>query len=158
MSSIQNQFLDVKAHHARYPAIDPKTALKRSASSKIIFITGASQGIGQATAVAFAQAGAKAIYVTARSEKALGETKAGASAAFYKDERPRVCPGRPFVCLLLIDVSLNISPGNKRQWDVQDHGASGCVVDHEARLVNASARFAIINQFERNAVTSHSVI
>ena len=75
MSSIPTQFLSVKAHHSRYPAIDPKTTLKGSASGKIIFITGASQGIGQATAVAFAQAGAKAIYITARSEKALRETK-----------------------------------------------------------------------------------
>jgi NAD(P)-dependent dehydrogenase (short-subunit alcohol dehydrogenase family) len=75
MSSIQTQFLNLKVHHAQYPAIDPKAALKGSASTKIIFITGASQGIGQATAVAFAQAGAKAIYLTARSEEALRETK-----------------------------------------------------------------------------------
>jgi NAD(P)-dependent dehydrogenase (short-subunit alcohol dehydrogenase family) len=75
MSSIQTQFLNLKAHHAQYPAIDPKAALKGSASGKIIFIAGASQGIGQATAVAFAQAGAQAIYLTARSEKALLKTK-----------------------------------------------------------------------------------
>jgi NAD(P)-dependent dehydrogenase (short-subunit alcohol dehydrogenase family) len=75
MASIQTPFLNLKAHHSQYPAIDPKTALKASASDKVVFITGASQGIGQATAVAFAQAGAKAIYITARSEKALGETK-----------------------------------------------------------------------------------
>ncbi|MEA3206606.1 MAG: hypothetical protein QOG92_2322, partial [Verrucomicrobiota bacterium] len=81
MSSIQTQFLNLKAHHAQYPAIDPKTALKGSASGKIIFIAGASQGIGQATAVAFAQAGARAIYITARSEKALGETKTQVSKA-----------------------------------------------------------------------------
>jgi NAD(P)-dependent dehydrogenase (short-subunit alcohol dehydrogenase family) len=80
-SSIQSQFLNLKAHHSQYPAIDPKAALKGSASAKIIFITGASQGIGQATAVAFAQAGAKAIYLTARSEKALQETKARVSKA-----------------------------------------------------------------------------
>src|SRR5580692_4370306 len=80
-SSIQSQFLNLKAHHSQYPAIDPKAALKGSASTKIIFITGASQGIGQATAVAFAQAGAKAIYITARSEKALRETTARVSKA-----------------------------------------------------------------------------
>ena len=76
MSSIQTQFLNIKAHHSLYPAIDPETTLKGSASGKIIFIAGASQGIGRATAVAFAQAGARAIYITARSEKALEETKA----------------------------------------------------------------------------------
>jgi NAD(P)-dependent dehydrogenase (short-subunit alcohol dehydrogenase family) len=81
MSSVQTQFLNLKAHHSQYPAIDPKTALKGSASGKIILIAGASQGIGQATAVAFAQAGAKAIYITARSEKALGETKTRVSKA-----------------------------------------------------------------------------
>ncbi|MBV9276091.1 MAG: SDR family oxidoreductase [Verrucomicrobia bacterium] len=81
MSSIQTQFLNIKAHHSRYPAIDPETTLKGSASSKIVFIAGASQGIGRATAVAFAQAGARAIYTTARSEKALEETKALVSKA-----------------------------------------------------------------------------
>lgn len=81
MSSIQTQSLNLKLHHAQYPAIDPKAALKGSASAKIIFITGASQGIGQATAVAFAQAGAQAIYLTARSEEALRETKTRVSKA-----------------------------------------------------------------------------
>ena len=81
MSSTQTQFLNIKAHHSQYPAIDPKTTLKGSASGKIIFVAGASQGIGQATAVAFAQAGAEAIYITARSEKALEETKSRVSRA-----------------------------------------------------------------------------
>jgi NAD(P)-dependent dehydrogenase (short-subunit alcohol dehydrogenase family) len=76
MSSIQSQFLDFTVHHAKYDAIDPVSALKDSAKDKVIFIAGASRGIGQATAVAFAQAGAKAIYLTARSEDALQETRA----------------------------------------------------------------------------------
>jgi NAD(P)-dependent dehydrogenase (short-subunit alcohol dehydrogenase family) len=76
MSSIQTQFLDLSVHHSRYHAIDPQSGLKDSALEKTVFIAGASRGIGQATAVAFAQAGAKAIYVTARSEKALQETRA----------------------------------------------------------------------------------
>ena len=76
MSSLQSQFPDLTAHHAVYAAIDPKAALKDSAQDKVIFIAGASRGIGQATAVAFAQAGAKAIYLTARSKDALEETRA----------------------------------------------------------------------------------
>lgn len=76
MSSIQSQFLDLTVHHSKYPALDPQLALKDSALNKVIFITGASRGIGQATAIAFAQAGAKAVYLTARSEKALEETQA----------------------------------------------------------------------------------
>jgi len=76
MSSIQSQFLDLTAHHARYDAIDPKSALKDSAADKVVFIAGASRGIGQATAIAFAEAGARAVYITARSENALRETQA----------------------------------------------------------------------------------
>lgn len=75
MSSIQSQFLDLTSRHARYDAIDPQAALKDSAAGKVIFIAGASRGIGQATAIAFAQAGAKAVYLTARSVDALEETQ-----------------------------------------------------------------------------------
>lgn len=72
--SIQDQFRDFTAHHDRYPSIDPKGALSGSAKGKVVFIAGASRGIGQATAIAFAEAGAAAVYVTARSEAALKET------------------------------------------------------------------------------------
>jgi NAD(P)-dependent dehydrogenase (short-subunit alcohol dehydrogenase family) len=75
MSSIQDQFPNFTARHARYPAIDPARDLSGSASGKVVFLTGASQGIGQATAAAFAQAGAKAVYITARTEVPLRETK-----------------------------------------------------------------------------------
>lgn len=75
MSSIQSQFLDLTARHTVYDAIDPMSALKDSAADKVIFIAGASRGIGQATAVAFAEAGARAVYLTARSEEALKETQ-----------------------------------------------------------------------------------
>lgn len=74
MSSLDTRFPDFTEHHDSYPEIDPATALKGSASGKVVFITGASRGIGQATAVAFARAGAKAVYITARSEHALEET------------------------------------------------------------------------------------
>lgn len=76
MSSIQTQSLDLTSHHSTYEAIDPKSGLKNSAAGKVVFIAGASKGIGQATAVAFAQAGARAVYLTARSEEALKETQA----------------------------------------------------------------------------------
>ncbi len=75
MSSIQSQFLDLTAHHDRYDAIDPQTKLKDSAKGKVIFIAGASKGIGQATATAFAEAGALAVYLTARSEEALKQSQ-----------------------------------------------------------------------------------
>lgn len=74
-SSIDTQFPEFTSHHSPYAAINTRTTLKGSAKDKVVFISGASQGIGQATAVAFAQAGAKAVYITARSEKGLQETK-----------------------------------------------------------------------------------
>jgi NAD(P)-dependent dehydrogenase (short-subunit alcohol dehydrogenase family) len=80
-NSIDEQFLSFTIHHAQYPAIDPGTTLKGSASGKVIFLSGASQGIGQATAVAFAQAGAEAIYIIARSEQGLEETRTKISEA-----------------------------------------------------------------------------
>ena len=76
MSSILIEFLDLTARHDVYPAIDPKGALAGSADGKVVLIAGASRGIGQATAVAFATAGARAVYLTARSEAALKETEA----------------------------------------------------------------------------------
>jgi NAD(P)-dependent dehydrogenase (short-subunit alcohol dehydrogenase family) len=73
--SIEHQSLDVTARHALYPAIDPTSALKGTASGKVVFLSGASQGIGQATAIAFAKADAAAVYITARSLKGLEETR-----------------------------------------------------------------------------------
>lgn len=78
---IRSQSLDVTTHNAPYAEIDPAADLKNSAAGKVVFIAGASRGIGQATAVAFAQAGAKAVYLTARSESALEETQALVKAA-----------------------------------------------------------------------------
>ncbi|MCC7159213.1 MAG: SDR family oxidoreductase [Ignavibacteria bacterium] len=86
MSSIETQFLNLRSHHSQYSDIDPNTTLKGSASGKTIFLSGASQGIGHATAVAFAQAGAKAIYFTARSQKGLEDTKTKISAANPKTQ------------------------------------------------------------------------
>lgn len=73
--SLDDQFLLLTSHHAVYPAIDPAGDLKGSASGKFVFLSGGSQGIGQATAVAFARAGAAGAYITARSVQGLEETK-----------------------------------------------------------------------------------
>jgi NAD(P)-dependent dehydrogenase (short-subunit alcohol dehydrogenase family) len=82
MSSINSQFPTIGEHHAPYDAIDPATTLKGSCAGKVVFITGASRGIGRAVALAFAQAGAKALYLTARSEQALAQVKADVAAAY----------------------------------------------------------------------------
>lgn len=54
----------VSTHHDTYPAIDPT---KADFKGKSVFITGASKGCGQATAIAFAQAGCTRIAIAARS-------------------------------------------------------------------------------------------
>lgn len=53
-------------HNDTYAAID--SATKSDLSNKYVFVTGASKGIGRATAISYAKAGAAAIAVGARSD------------------------------------------------------------------------------------------
>ena len=81
--------------HDTYPAIDPA---KADLSGKVVLITGASRGIGKATALAVAQAGAKGLVLFARSD--LSAVKAACLAA----QRP----GLPLdVLALTVDVGNN---------------------------------------------------
>lgn len=64
-------------HHDTYPFISPA---KFDLSAKSVFITGASKGIGQAAAVAFAAAGCRNIALGARSS--LAATEAAVREAF----------------------------------------------------------------------------
>ena len=52
-------------HSQSYPEISPSRP-ELSAAGKFVFITGGGSGIGKATAIAFAQAGAKAIAIFGR--------------------------------------------------------------------------------------------
>lgn len=105
MSSIQTQFLDLTARHAVYDAIDPEGALAGSAAGKVVFISGASRGIGQATAVAFAKAGARAVYLAARSETAMEETRALVLAA----NPETLCALRPCDVTVAADVEAAVA-------------------------------------------------
>ncbi|EPQ51394.1 NADP-dependent dehydrogenase [Gloeophyllum trabeum ATCC 11539] len=61
----------VTIHKDVYPGIDLSTRLKDAAKGKVVYITGASRGVGEATAYAYAQAGARGLFLTARSADAL---------------------------------------------------------------------------------------
>jgi NAD(P)-dependent dehydrogenase (short-subunit alcohol dehydrogenase family) len=61
-------------HHHSYPAIDPSRP-ELSTKGKVVLITGGGQGIGKASARAFAQANADVIIITGRTQKTLLETK-----------------------------------------------------------------------------------
>lgn len=62
--------------HDVYPAISPTGDLAGSAKGMSILITGATGGIGSATALAFALAGAEKIIIVSRTQSSLNETAA----------------------------------------------------------------------------------
>ncbi|TFK53976.1 NAD-P-binding protein [Heliocybe sulcata] len=53
-----------------YPGIDLNGRLRDAAKGKVVYITGASRGIGAATALAYAQAGAKGLFLSSTSRSA----------------------------------------------------------------------------------------
>lgn len=57
-------------HHDSYQAIDPA---QWNLAGQIVLITGASRGIGRATALSYARSGASGIVIAARSAKSLEE-------------------------------------------------------------------------------------
>lgn len=73
-----------EVHNDTYPAIDPK---KCDLTGKSVYIAGASKGIGMATAVSFAKAGASQIAIGARSDLTQVEVaiKDAAKAAGRKE-------------------------------------------------------------------------
>jgi NAD(P)-dependent dehydrogenase (short-subunit alcohol dehydrogenase family) len=77
-------------HHDTYPAIDPTR--QASLRGRHVFITGASRGIGRATALSFAKAGASAIAIGARSDLQTLEREilAAAEAAHPGSHPPKV--------------------------------------------------------------------
>ncbi|KAJ5675975.1 hypothetical protein N7462_008872 [Penicillium macrosclerotiorum] len=85
----------VSARKDTYPFIDPA---KANLTGKSVLITGASKGIGKATAISFAIAGCSKILLAARSDMADVET--AVLDAAMKANRPQ-----PFVHSLKVDVT-----------------------------------------------------
>ncbi|KAJ5114654.1 hypothetical protein NUU61_000413 [Penicillium alfredii] len=85
----------VSARKDTYPFIDPA---KADLAGKSVLITGASKGIGKATAISFATAGCSNILLAARSD--LADVEKAVHDAATKAARPR-----PFVHSLKVDVT-----------------------------------------------------
>lgn len=61
-------------HHDTYPALQDKIRTI-SLANKAAFVTGSGSGIGRATAIAFAKAGARSVFLSGRTASTLQETK-----------------------------------------------------------------------------------
>ncbi|KGO36468.1 Short-chain dehydrogenase/reductase SDR [Penicillium expansum] len=84
-----------RSHHDTYPAIDPT---KQDLSSKYIFITGASKGIGRETALSYVRAGCAGIAVGARTN--LTELATSISEAASTSGKPA-----PQIVVVPLDVT-----------------------------------------------------
>ncbi|KAJ5506355.1 Short-chain dehydrogenase/reductase SDR [Penicillium expansum] len=84
-----------RSHHDTYPAIDPT---KQDLSSKYIFITGASKGIGRETALSYVRAGCAGIAVGARTN--LTELATSISEAASASGKPA-----PQIVVVPLDVT-----------------------------------------------------
>lgn len=85
----------VSSHKDTYPFIDP---VKVDLKGKSVLITGASKGIGKATAISFATAGCSKLLLAARSD--LADVETAVKDAAKKANRPQ-----PLVHTLKVDVT-----------------------------------------------------
>lgn len=92
---LENGFTFAKRRHDTYPEIDPLT--RSDCSGKAVLITGASRGIGFATALAYASAGVSQLALGARSD--LPQTKAQ-----IESHCNRVGKAAPNILTLSLDV------------------------------------------------------
>nr|POE54487.1 short chain dehydrogenase andi [Quercus suber] len=115
-----------EVHNDTYAGIDPTKADMRG---KAIFITGASKGVGKATAVSFAKAGASYIAIGARGDMSSTETAVKQAAADAKHAEPRV------LCLTL-DVSDKVSVDKAIASISESFGKLDVVVNNAGILGN----------------------
>ncbi|RDW89735.1 putative NAD-P-binding protein [Coleophoma cylindrospora] len=75
-------------HTDTYPAID--SATKSDCTGKVVFVTGASKGVGRATSISYAKAGAEGIVVGARSDLSSLKDEIIAAAEAAGKKAPQV--------------------------------------------------------------------
>jgi NAD(P)-dependent dehydrogenase (short-subunit alcohol dehydrogenase family) len=110
--------------------------MQNSYADKIVLVTGGTSGIGKATALAFAEAGAKVV-ITGRREKegadvAAEVTKAGGTAAFVRADVAKDADVARAIDFVLsthgrLDVAFNNAGGARplnQPPDAREHGAS----------------------------------
>lgn len=83
---VETGFTFAKRHRDTYPEIDP--VLHSNCSGKAVLVTGASRGIGLATALSYAAAGVSQLALAARSESDLAKAQAEVVPHCQKLGRP----------------------------------------------------------------------
>ena len=111
-------------HHDTYPAI---TASKCKQQGRAVLVSGASKGIGTAIAVAFAQAGASAIVIAARSSLDAVESAVLDAAKAAGHPAPKVLKR-------LLDVSDGENVASVASQIEQNFGHLDILVNNAGRL------------------------
>ncbi|KAI5364501.1 Putative short-chain dehydrogenase/reductase SDR, NAD(P)-binding domain superfamily [Septoria linicola] len=113
-------------HHDTYGYINPE---QFSLQGRAVFITGASKGVGRATAIAYAKAGASYIAVAARSGLDTLATK-------MLDAAVRVGKSAPNVLQLSVDVTSEESVGHAAKQAEQAFGRLDILINNAGYLEN----------------------
>jgi NAD(P)-dependent dehydrogenase (short-subunit alcohol dehydrogenase family) len=111
-------------HHDTYPAID---SAKADLSGKVVYITGASKGLGRAAAISFAKAGAEGIAIGARSDLTSLEAEITSAAVANGKNAPKVLR-------LNIDVTEQASVENAAKEIEQTFGRLDILINNAGYL------------------------
>ena len=111
-------------HNDTYPAIDSS---KADLGGKCVFITGASKGLGRATAISFAKAGAEGIAVGARSDFSNLEAEIQSAAGAAGKKAPKVL-------LIKLDVIDKASVANAAKETEQAFGRLDILINNAGYL------------------------
>ena len=110
-------------HHKPYPAISPSKP-ELSAKDKVVLITGAGTGVGEATAHAFAEAGAKAVIICGRRLDPLNKVKSDVESRYSSTK----------VAVYSLDISNEESVANVFKDVKSNYGPLDIVVNSAGHL------------------------